>query len=61
MVRESYMSMAHWWNNADKRNGITLKNMFVSANLSTTNLTPHFPESGFRRPGNMTLSIATFS
>jgi hypothetical protein len=59
MVRESYISMEHWWNNADKRNGITLKNMCASANLSTTNLTPLFTEAGFLRPGNMTRSIAT--
>jgi hypothetical protein len=61
MVRESYMSMEHWWNNADLRNGITLKNMCASANLSTTNLTRRFTKAGFRRPGKMTPIIATFS
>jgi len=61
MVRELYMSVQYWWNNADKRNGITLKNMCASANLSTKNLTLLFTEAGLRRPGNITPSTATFS
>jgi len=60
MVHESYMSMEHWWNNADKRKGTTLKNMRASANLSTTNLTHLITEAGFRRSGNVTPSISTF-
>ena len=61
MVRKSYMSMGNWWNNAEKRNRITLKNICASANSSTPNLTSRFIEVGFRRLGNMIPSIGTLS
>jgi hypothetical protein len=56
MVRESYISMEHWRNDADKRNGITQKNVCANANLSTTNLTPVFKEADCEDLGTWSLS-----